>query len=274
VIRFRTLAKVTLVVCSSVVAGCGGDSSSPSPTAPSSTPSRIIAVSGNLAFGDVLVGQSKSSNFTVQNSGTSMLTVTGLSVTGGLASHSTVSSTNFTVPAGGSVNVTLNFAPTAAGVYSGTLSVNGDHTGGSNTIAISGTGVAANPFSGFWTGNYIVEQCNGTGSIQDIFCSANRGIYPVGSSLPISMSLTQNGTTVSGPFALGSVVGVANGVVSPSGVLTLQGTATSGQVTATITTWSTRVDGDVMTGNVTYNLTLTGTPGVAVVVTRLGRVTK
>jgi hypothetical protein len=88
------------------------------------------------------------------------------------------------------------------------------------------------------------------------------------------MSLTQNGSAVSGPFALGFVVGVANGVVSASGVLPLQGTATSGQVTATITTWSTRVDGNVMSGNVTYNLTLAGTPGIAVVVTRLGRVTK
>lgn len=273
-IGFRTFGKATLVVFGSVVAGCGGDSSPTSPTPPPSTPTRIIAVSGNLAFGDVLVGGTKSSTVTVNNSGSSVLTVTGLSVTGGLASHSSVSTTNFTVPAGGSFNVNVNFAPTAAGVYSGTLSVNGDHTSGSNTIPISGTGVAANPFSGFWTGNYIVEQCNGTGSIQDIFCSANRGIYPVGSSLPISMSLTQSGASVSGPFALGSVVGVANGVVSSSGVLTLQGTATSGQITATITTWSTRVDGNVMTGNVTYNLTLTGTPGVAVVVTRLGRVTK
>lgn len=88
------------------------------------------------------------------------------------------------------------------------------------------------------------------------------------------MNLSQNGSSVSGVFALGAVTGVANGVVSAGGVLTLQGTATSGQATATITSWSTRVQGNVMEGSITYNFTVAGTPGVGVVVTRLGRVTK
>jgi hypothetical protein len=38
--------------------------------------------------------------------------------------------------------VTIQFAPTAAQTYSGTLTVNGDQTSGTNTIAISGTGIA------------------------------------------------------------------------------------------------------------------------------------
>jgi hypothetical protein len=62
--------------------------------------------------------------------------------------------------------------------------------------------------------------------------------------------------------------------VSAAGVLTLQGTATSAPISATITAWSTTVQGNSMSGNITYNLTSTGTPGVASVVTRLVRVTK
>jgi len=48
-----------------------------------------------------------------------------------------------TIAAGGSQPVTIQFAPTAAQSYSGTLTVNGDQTSGTNTISISGTGTLA-----------------------------------------------------------------------------------------------------------------------------------
>jgi uncharacterized protein YkwD len=41
--------------------------------------------------------------------------------------------------------VTVRFAPTAAQSYDGTLVVNGDHTGGTNTAALTGTGVVPVP---------------------------------------------------------------------------------------------------------------------------------
>jgi hypothetical protein len=41
--------------------------------------------------------------------------------------------------------VTIQFKPVSAGTYSGTLTVNGDQTSGSNTTPISGTGVSADP---------------------------------------------------------------------------------------------------------------------------------
>jgi hypothetical protein len=252
---------------------CGGDDKSPtSPTPPASTPTRVISLGGNLAYGDVAVGSFKDATLTVSNTGNAPLTISGIQVTSTLGPHTSADWRGGTIAPGGTQNVGFRFSPTAAGTFNGTVTVSGDQTSGTNTIAFSGTGMAP-PFSGFWTGTYIVERCDGTGSIQDIFCSTNRGLYPVGTTLPISMNLTQNGGSVTGALALGTVAGSVTGTVT-GGVLTLQGAANASPITATITAWSTTVSGNSMSGNITYNLTSTGTPGVATVVTRLVRVTK
>lgn len=252
---------------------CGGDDSSP--TSPSSTPpatTRIINVSGNLAFGEVPVGGQRELSYTITNSGNAPLNVTGTTVTGGLSTHTTASWTNGQIAAGGSQTVTVRFQPTTAGSYSGTVAVNGDQTSGSNTVAISGT-ASAPAFAGSWSGRYIVERCDGTGSAQDYFCSA-RGAFPPGTSLPLSLSLTQNGTSVSGTFSLGQVTGSASGAVNASGTLVLQGTASSGTLTAALSGWSSTVSGTSMSGTFSYNASVSGIPGVAVIVSRLSGVTR
>lgn len=263
-----------LVLCAIFASNCGGSDSNPTAPTPQATPTRIINVSGNLAFGDVVVGSSKPATLTITNSGNSVLNVTGLNVTGGLGSHTNASWTNGQIGAGASQSVTVNFAPTAAGNYSGTVTVNADHTAGTNTISISGNALTNTPFAGVWTGTYIVEQCNGTGSAQDLFCSANRGLYPVGTSLPIRLTLSQNGSSVSGTVEFGQVTGPVTGVVSSGGTLTLQGTATNGQTSGAISSWSTRVAGNSMEGNFSYNATFVGLPGVSAVSARLGRMTR
>ncbi len=138
--------------------------------------------------------------------------------------------------------------------------------------------VVVPPFAGSWSGTYIVESCVGTGSIHDLLCSAPAGsrpggIYPVGTSLPITLILTQSGSAVSGTFALGGVRGVGTGVVA-NGLLTLEGTARDGTLTAVITHWSTRAIGNVMDGFANYNISVSGVPGIAILVTRFGRVTR
>lgn len=254
---------------------CSGKDSSP--TAPSSTPppvttTRVIGVSGNLAFGDVAVGGQRELGFTIVNSGNATLTVSGMSVSGGLASHLLASWTSGTIAAGGSQAVTVRFQPTTAGSYSGTLTVNGDHTSGTNTLAISGTATAPT-FQGAWSGRYVIERCDGTGSNQDYFCSA-RGAFPPGTSLPISLTLTQNGGSVSGTIALGQVTGSVSGSVNGAGTLALQGTASNGQINVTLTSWSSSANGSSMEGAFTYNAGLAGVPGVAVVTSHLSGVTR
>jgi hypothetical protein len=112
--------------------------SSSIPTAPSSpeTPTRIIALSGNLAFGNVPLGSQATATLTIANRGNSPLTVTRLTESSGF----TASWTHGSIPAGGSQQVTIQFTPTAAQPYSAVLTVDADHTSGTNTMAMSGTG--------------------------------------------------------------------------------------------------------------------------------------
>ena len=53
--------------------------------------------------------------------------------------------------------------------------MNGDQTSGSNTMPISGNAMGP-AMAGTWSGRYIVERCDGTGSVQDYFCSS-RGFF-------------------------------------------------------------------------------------------------
>ncbi len=151
--------------------------------------------------------------------------------------------------------------------------MNADQTSGSNTIPISGaaTGVGV---GGYWEGQYRVERCDGTGSVQDLFCSANRGAFPVGSTLPIELLLEQDGSNVVGLVAFGDLVGEVRGTVSSTGTLSLQGSAQLGSTTVTITSWNTQVSGDAMSGTIAFNLSDRSVPGVAAVTARLQNMTR
>jgi hypothetical protein len=254
--------------------GCDKNDSNVTPGGPSSsTPSRIIGLSGNLSFGSVNVGSSVESTLTITNSGTQSLNVSGMTISGGLADHTRASWTNGTIAAGASQAVRITFEPIASGSFSGTLTVNGDHTGGGNTIPVSGTGAGVNA-AGNWSGRYVVERCDGTGSVQDLFCSANRGLYPVGTSLPIDLALTQNGSSVSGTAHFGQVSGPVSGAVSSGGTLTLQGTAASAGLTITITNWNTPINGNSITGGIGFNVGSGALPGVAAITARIANLTR
>lgn len=133
-----------IVVClfAPPLSSCGSKSpTSPSNTPPpSATPTKIISLNGNLAFGDIQVGQSFTATLEIRNSGNAALTVTGLTASGGIGSSLAASWTEGTIAPGASQMVTIRFSPTSATSYSGTLTVAGDHTSGTNTISISGTG--------------------------------------------------------------------------------------------------------------------------------------
>ncbi|MEP7116928.1 MAG: choice-of-anchor D domain-containing protein [Acidobacteriota bacterium] len=269
-----SLRRLSLALALTVIAtACGGGSSTPtSPTPSNTTPTRIVGVSGNLAFGDVAVGSSRDLSFTIANTGTAVLTVSGLSISGGLAAITSASWTSGTIAAGGSQSVSVRFSPTAAGSFSGTLAVNGDQTSGSNTIAV--TASASATFTGTWSGAHTITQCNGTGSVQDLICGAARGAYKVGAGLTFSVTLTQSGNTVAGTANLGGPTGPVTGTVAGSTV-TLTGTLRDNQgFTSVITSWNTSISGNAMTGNLAYSLTFNGVPGNAGIVADLSGVTR
>ncbi len=99
--------------------------------------SRLVALSGNLAFGSFNVGSVAQATLTIGNTGNSPLTVTGISVPTGFSG-----SFSGTVAPGASQNVAISFTPTSATNYGGNITVNSNATGGASTIAVSGTGTS------------------------------------------------------------------------------------------------------------------------------------
>lgn len=214
----RALATVILGMC---LYACG---SSPSATTPSPTPTagtRVIGLSGNLTFGNVTVGQTTTAAMTITNAGNAPLTVSGMTGPGG--GVYTASFPNGTIAAGGSQVVTILFSPTAATNYSGTLTINGDQSSGTNTIPISGTGVTSTPTTFTLTGTVT----DGT----------SQGILPnitvqIGSGTNVGKSAV---TDSSGNYSMSGL---------SAGTFTLSASATSYQTTTQQVTLSTntRVD--------------------------------
>ena len=134
----RSICLSLTIVALVFVAACNKDNS---PTAP--TPTATIVLAGNLAFGTVSVGSAATSNLTITNSGTASLDVTSIG-------YPAAFSGNFasgTIAPGGSQVVVVTFAPTSAAVFTGTITVNASGASGTNTMAVSGTGVVTPTFT-------------------------------------------------------------------------------------------------------------------------------
>jgi hypothetical protein len=121
-------------------ARCGGDKGTPTSPTPTSSQTRVIALEGDLSFGDVPIGTSVERSFRIRNTGNATLTITGMTVPSGGGSVFASSFTNGTIGQGGVQNVTLRFSPTENKSYSGALTVNGDQTSGNNTMGINARG--------------------------------------------------------------------------------------------------------------------------------------
>lgn len=95
-----------------------------------------------LNFGSVVTGASATLGVTITNTGNATLHVSGVSV---VPAPSDFSSTNTcaAVAAGTDCSLTVTFAPTATGARTGTLTLTDDASGGSQTVPLSGTGIAA-----------------------------------------------------------------------------------------------------------------------------------
>ncbi len=147
--------RLALVVVSVMLAACGLSSSPTESSAPPTGPSspaatRIIDVTGDMAFGDVNFGESPTRTLTIGNSGNGVLTFTGINgVEATTTPGYTATPTAGTVPPGGSVPVTISFTPTIAQVYSNVLTIVGDQTSGNAAINLSGTGINNTP--SLWT---------------------------------------------------------------------------------------------------------------------------
>src|SRR5438046_6841286 len=80
-----------------------------------------------IAFGTVNTGSSSVIGMTLINNGSTSTTISQVNVSGGAFSASGIA-TPYTLPAGGTVTLSITFAPQAAASYSGTVSLTSDAT--------------------------------------------------------------------------------------------------------------------------------------------------
>jgi len=106
-------------------------------TGTGAVPTRILSLSGNLDFGNVIVGTQVDRELLITNLGNADLTVSGISVPEGFSGG-----WSGTLSPSASQVVSITFAPQAEQSYSGTLTVHSDATAGENTISVSGLGLA------------------------------------------------------------------------------------------------------------------------------------
>ncbi len=143
---------ISLVALVSLVS-CGGSPSAPGGVTPGTAG---ISLTGNLSFGSVLVGATGTSTLTITNPGTVPLTVTGLTSPSGF----TANWTSGTIAPGASQLVTIGFAPATAGNYSGSITIAGNQSSGTNTMSASGT--AFSNMNGAWSGTQVATSASGS----------------------------------------------------------------------------------------------------------------
>jgi len=137
-------AVVVLSITLCLLASACSKPSSPTTPDPPPAPSvtRIIRLGGDLNFGYVSFVDTKEKTLTVSNDGNDTLQVTGLSGPCGGSTYLTVpGATAFTVAPGGTVPILFRFAPRVRITCSGTVTVFGNQTSGSNTLPLTATGV-------------------------------------------------------------------------------------------------------------------------------------
>jgi hypothetical protein len=97
---------------------------------------RIISLSGDLAFGAVKVGDTKTATLTITNSGNSTLTISNVTYPTGFTGNWP----GGTIDVGGSQDVTVTFNPSSPVPYAGQIFVASDATAGDGSIYVSASG--------------------------------------------------------------------------------------------------------------------------------------
>jgi hypothetical protein len=113
---------------------------------------KISAIPSPVTFPDTNIGSNSTASLTVINFGTGTLSITALTINGGVNSPFTVVSPTasqaspFTIAGSSTATVTLKFSPTTAGTQTDTLAiVSNDPVTPSLAVGLSGTGKATTP---------------------------------------------------------------------------------------------------------------------------------
>ena len=168
-------------------------------------------LNGSIDFGSVPVNSTKEITFKIRNDGNTQLTIDNTQSELPNLPYSILSPIPQTISPGNSKDVTIRFAPFAAGSYDGTDSntfkIKLISDGGNSTIYLSGTGTGFLPLA-INTASLSDVQ---TGVPMAVNLSASGGVYPY--------TWSWSGTTPPG-LSIDPVTGVISGTPSTSGSYT------------------------------------------------------
>jgi len=219
--RRRIAAWFALIVIGLVVLGLTGCGSIV-------TQGNLSVSPSSVSFGSVTVGQTATASVALTNGSTDTVQVSQISISGQGFQQVNSAALPVNIGPGDTYNVTVEFAPTAAGAASGQISVASTAAGASNvSVSLSGTGTAA--------GKQPVTLLNGlscsygamTGAGSDSCTVTLSGAAPSGG---LSVNLSSN----SGSIKVPATVTVAQNASSATFAATVSAvsSATSGTLTA------------------------------------------
>jgi len=158
---------------------------------------------------------------------------------------------------------------------------------GTATITASAEGMTANEtfivepgIPGTWSGTFVVDQCSASsGSMNEVICfppSQGRppGSLTAGSVVPLTMVIGQSGTMLTASAQVGELRGVLTGIDRGGNFLTFSGELNVNTTTVTLLHWDSRVVTDLMEGFITFEVRITGIPGLAQVAAHFDKLTR
>ena len=209
---------------------------------------QLTLSASSLSFGNEAVNTAKALSLTLTSTGTSAVTVNSAAITG---TGFTIVAQSFpvTLNANQSVTLQVQFEPTTTGAATGKLTVSSNSTtGGTATVALSGTGTAASPqltisASSLSFGSLTINTAStlsltlsSTGTSAVTVNSAaitGSGFTIVGGSFPVTLNPTQTLTlkVQFEPTATGAVTGKltvsSNSTTGGTAAVALSGTGTA-----------------------------------------------
>lgn len=216
------------------------------------SPTQIISLSGNLAFGNVPENTTVNRTLKISNTGNTTMTVSSISYPAGFSGNWD----SGTIAAGSFQNITVTFAPTGATSYGGTITVTSDATSGTNTIAASGAGIIPTNKILSLSGNMAFGSVTAHATATSILTISNTGdspltvnaiTYPTGfsgdwSSGTIAPGNSQNVTVTFAPLlavAYGGNINVNSNATAGANTIAASGLGLPAPVAAVTTTGAT-----------------------------------
>jgi hypothetical protein len=185
---------------------------------------------GSLTFSNQGVGTTSGSQpVTLSNTGTAALTITSIIDSANFSFGSPSNTCAGSVAASGSCTINVTFAPTATGTLTGTLTITDNSngvTGSTQTVNLTGTGVATAPVAGVSPGSLTFSNQNlGTTSGSQPVTLSNTGTAALTiSNIGTSANFGQSNNCAGSVAASGSCT--INVTFTPTATGTLTGTLT------------------------------------------------